>query len=409
MWLEISQRLRARWHYVSFFFLAEWPLAVAAFGVVLTFLTSGPTILSFALLLTVLSVTTTLISFSREIHGAVIRRSRFEFVKMSLPVADLKARYRNSMVRWVEVPHRGTFLVDDASSAILRERPVTLRLGERPYRLPRELKAFAPQAFRISSKGSIVFNGELMAMASDISLDGAAGGHPVATVRVTRYFDSLCSNELCTYKIIHTDTGDETNLYEREVCDPRTRTLRGFSESRLSNHIGVSTLAITTDECVVVCVQSRNNLPSKVLYAPSGSGTIPPSDCKSGDSLQDLLVRAMERELAEETGISGPDIQRTRVLGCGRWIERGAKPEYFGVTYLAISSRDIEDRRVKVSERLYTGSIRAFPVNLKTLKRNLLAGASVVNPSCPADFRYSGSVPLLVGLRFAALDFDQDG
>ncbi|MGW5689042.1 hypothetical protein [Nonomuraea sp. NPDC003754] len=320
-------------------------------------------------------------------------------------MADLKAHYHSKAVEWIELPHRGTILVDEVASSLLRKRPILLKLNERPYRLPRDLKAFATQAFRITSKGSIVFNGGLMAMASDITVGDAAGGHPAVIIRMARYFDSLCSNELCTYKIIRADTGVETNLYEKEVFDPRTLTLRSFAESRLSNHIGVSTVAVTTDGCIVVCVQGRNNLSSKVLYAPSGSGTILPNDYRGGDSLQGLVIRAMERELAEEVGVYGPDIQSTHILGFGRWVERGAKPEFFGVSLLSISSADVEDRYVKIAELLYTGSVRALPVNLATLKEDLLSGVSVASSSsCPEDIRNSGSVPLLAALRFVALE-----
>ncbi|SDG28571.1 hypothetical protein SAMN05421505_10340 [Sinosporangium album] len=115
----------------------------------------------------------------------------------------------------------------------------------------------------------------------------------------------------------------------------------------------------------------------------------------------------MERELAEETGVGGHDVRSTRVVGFGRWIERGAKPEFFGVSYLSISSRELADRYVKISERLYTGRVRALPVDFPALKRSLLAGASIAHSSsCPEDIRNSGSVPLLVGLRFAVLEWE---
>jgi 8-oxo-dGTP pyrophosphatase MutT (NUDIX family) len=72
--------------------------------------------------------------------------------------------------------------------------------------------------------------------------------------------------------------------------------------------------------------------------------------------LQDILKQGMERELREETGIRPDEITATRVTGFARWLERGAKPEFLGITELSASARDLERRRQLASdERIYTG------------------------------------------------------
>jgi hypothetical protein len=45
------------------------------------------------------------------------------------------------------------------------------------------------------------------------------------------------------------------------------------------------------------------------------------------------------------------------VLGFARWLERGAKPEFLGITQLPATAADIAERRRHLAsdERLYTG------------------------------------------------------
>jgi 8-oxo-dGTP pyrophosphatase MutT (NUDIX family) len=404
MWLEASRRIRARWHYVRFFFLSEWPAAIGITGLVIGFPAFGSAGFGLPFVVAVAGLFLGVFSFGREIQEIMIRRSRYQFVKvMTFPVAKLKTRYRNQGVKFIEIPNRGTVLLSDKINQVLQTQDIGIRMNERGYRLPRKLRAMAPQAFQLSGKNSVVFNGRLLSMAGDIKLGSTDS---TVTLRATRYFDSLCSNELGSYRVIHRDTNEEVSIYENEVCDPKTGRLRTFQDSRLSNHIGISTLAFTTDKKLVVCVQSRNNVPSKVLYAPSGSGTIPPKDYKQGDSLQGLLIRAMERELFEETGIRADDVEQTEVIGFGRWLERGAKPEFYGVTRLSITSREFEERQVKLSERLYTSQIKTSDVDLDGIRKHLLSGTQLVNSShCADDLRNSGSVPLLVGLHLAAMEY----
>jgi len=408
MWLEASRRIRARWHYVRFFFLSEWPAAIGMAGVIIGFPAFGSAGFGLSFFAAVAGLFLALLSFGREIQEIVIRRSRYQFVKvMTFPIAKLKVRYRNQGIKFIEIPNRGTVLISERVNKVLQEQLIDITLNDRPYRLPHTLRTLAPQAFQLSSKNSVVFNGRLLSMASDI-IHSQNSGRSAVTLRTTHYFDSLCSNELCSYKVIHRDTSEEWGIYEKEVCNPKTGKLRSFQDSRLSNHIGISTLAFTRDDKIVVCVQSRNNVPSKVLYAPSGSGTIPPGDYQQGDSLQRLLIRAMERELFEETGIQASDVEQTKVIGFGRWLERGAKPEFYGVTRLSITAREFEERHVKLSERLYTSQVKTSEIDLDGIRTSLLSGTSIVHSSyCEDDLRNSGSVPLLVGLHLAAVEYSQ--
>ncbi len=113
----------------------------------------------------------------------------------------------------------------------------------------------------------------------------------------------------------------------------------------------------------------------------------------------------MERELREETGLRHEEIQATRITGFARWLERGAKPEFFGITELNATAADLAERRHLASdERLYTGGTFTMPVDLPRLSQELKGGAEILAaPGLPARVKDDGSLPLLLALRAAAL------
>ena len=114
----------------------------------------------------------------------------------------------------------------------------------------------------------------------------------------------------------------------------------------------------------------------------------------------------MERELREETGIRQDEIRHTRVIGFARWLERGAKPEFLGITELSAKSADLAERRRHLAsdERLYTGGTLTMPVDLPQLGRELANGTDILDArSLPQRIRDDGSLPLLLALRAAAL------
>ena len=192
-----------------------------------------------------------------------------------------------------------------------------------------------------------------------------------------------------------------------ELVDPSGR-LVTLAASRLANNIGISTLAFTSDDRLLMVHQSQRNVASPRLLAPSGSGTLEPDDLIAAGAdapLQDLLVHGMERELCEETGIGIDDVLETRVVGFGRWLERGAKPEFFGITRLKILAKDAVAAKISAGEKVYTERVSAVFADLNRLRQELYDGQSIDQaPSCPQVIRDSGSLPLIVGLRAAALN-----
>jgi hypothetical protein len=306
---------------------------------------------------------------------------------------------------YLRVPNRGTMLVHQDADRVLQEGPLPVMADETPYQLPAELRDLAPIALHAVRADKVIFNDIHLGLRDDLLPASSGESRPLRLVE-TSYFDHVCSAELCQYTVIDRATNAETEIRRIELIDPGGR-LVTLAASRVASIIGVSTLAFTSDDLLLLVPQSKNNVASRRLYAPSGSGSLDPADWQAaGDSasLQDILVRGVERELCEETGISADDVDYTEVVGFGRWLERGAKPEFFAVTRLKIRAGEVEAAKISAAEKIYSHRVRPIFVDLDRLEQELAGGHPVHSaPSCPPDIRRTGSLPLIADLRAVAL------
>ncbi len=336
---------------------------------------------------------------------------------------------------YARIADRGTALVSDTVDQALARHGIAADLDGEPYRLPGPLEACAPPVLAACNAGRVVFNGDVVGMRGDplppapgapapagtaqagtaqagTAQAGTAQVSPVpvspARVRlhIARFFDAQCSNDLCTLRITHRGTGGEFDPRPPLLTGPDGR-LRTLTESELADAVGVSTLAMTADGAAVLVTQSRHNAASPRLLAPSGSGSLDPGDLGPGRTgiLQDILCRGMQRELCEETGIRPGEIRSTVVVGFARWLERGAKPEFFGLTELSATTGDLAGRLPRASgDRLYSGGTLTLRIDLDTLGRELADRAELLAaPRLPPRIREDGSLPLLLAVRAAAL------
>lgn len=306
---------------------------------------------------------------------------------------------------YLRVPNRGTMLVHRDADRVLQAGPVPVMADETPYQLPVELRDLAPIALHAVRAGKVIFNDIHLGLRDDLLPASSSESRPLRLVE-TSYFDHVCSAELCQYTVIDQVTNAETEIRRIELIDPGGR-LVTLAASRVSNIIGVSTLAFTSDDLLLMVPQSKNNVASQRLYAPSGSGSLDPADWQAagdGACLQDILIRGVERELCEETGISPDDVGQTQVVGFGRWLERGAKPEFFAVTRLKIRASDVKAAKVSAAEKIYSDRVRPVFVDLDRLEGELADGQPIHRAqSCPPDIRRTGSLPLIAGLQAVAL------
>jgi len=189
------------------------------------------------------------------------------------------------------------------------------------------------------SSGRQLFNNEnKWSLASELD-----PSRPTVMVHENGYFDSYCTNEACT-KIMRSTTGDVRSglsMFPIHYTSDGIAHLDDLEVAPVNNHVGVSTLAISADRYLKVHMQLIGWVNTgKIVATGSGSGDI--GDLDVG-SLRRTVICGMERELREEGLLrKGTSEANTEILGFFRWLSRGGKPEFIGITRLSMHGHDMQ-------------------------------------------------------------------
>ncbi|MER5393199.1 hypothetical protein [Saccharopolyspora sp. NPDC002686] len=401
---KLLRRTRSKADYTWFLAVREWPVLVSALGVLLGAVTILPS--AVGVVISVIALLLGSATFVRDLRNLRRRWSSHDFSLIAAPFPHEAfpppAAYPDA--EYCYLPNRGTALISDQIDDSLRKRRFTVRVADEPYRLPPLLRATAPHVLPIRARGRLLFNGPVVGMRTE-PLPGV--GEAEIQLHRARYFDFQCSNELCTMRITNRETGEDLDPRRRLLTDTSGRIVT-LAASVLSDVVGISTLAFTTDGLLLLVGQSDRNTASPLLQAPSGSGSLEPRDLTDADgeareTLADVLRAGMEREFCEETGVRPDAIAGTEMTGFARWMERGAKPEFFGLTELSVSSTEIRGTAPRGAERLYSSDVTFLEIDLAALGAELRTGTPILEaPSLPTVIREVGSLPLLLGIRAAA-------
>ncbi|SFS72216.1 hypothetical protein [Saccharopolyspora flava] len=361
-----------------------WPLSLVALGALLIAVVLLPTAAGIAAAVLVLVPGGVLLT--THLRGVRGRWAGHDFSPAETPFPHTEigvpAAYPDA--RYVPLAGRGTALLSDEIDHAVRERRFAVRLDERPYRPAPRLRATAPHLPALRSAENPLFNGPVVGLRTD-PLPGT--GDAEVRLHRARYFDFQCTNELCGLRIADRESGAVFDPHRELLTDAAGR-LRPLDTGELADVVGISTLAFTTDGLLVIVGDGD----------PSGSGSLEPRDLLTADGaprgeLGEVLRTGMERELREETGLARGSVAGTELTGFARWMERGAKPEFFGITRLSVSSASLHRDEVSFLE-----------VDLATLSRELRTGSPLLDaPSLPQPIREHGSLPLLLAVRAAAL------
>jgi hypothetical protein len=256
------------------------------------------------------------------LHDVDVRR--LEQAKLFNAEGYESKRFRGQ--RWINSP---------AVDLELRSKDVRVDKSADRYRLPDQAAAVRSYVMTSRMWGQSMFDGQLIRLASDLT---APLGDAPAALQLATYFDGECTNEMMDQVVERrSSVGSSTVAYDAKDLALDGQLLRDLRSSLCANVIGISTLGFTNDGRIVLPSQSDENARSKRQLAPSGSGSAEMArDVHAGDTLQDVVARAMARELIEECfeGSRHPPRVRTKVIGFARVVTRGGKPEFFGISYI---------------------------------------------------------------------------
>lgn len=181
------------------------------------------------------------------------------------------------------------------------------------------------------------------------------------------YYDSFLTNQVSGTTLLIKDK-KHTTITTEHIFPSRTdgegnRLLNSISSSQMNDHIGCSTICFTKDKKIIVLVQGSSTQFSRDLLIPTGSGSCDTADIQSRN-LQKTVIKTMKRELTEETIADKSldnGLNRTMILGFYRWVTRGGKPEFTGITRLSGTSDQY--RPDPKGARTEKSAVLKFPVD----------------------------------------------
>ena len=236
---------------------------------------------------------------------------------------------------------------DDINVKLIEGEVININNLKYKFRLADEIKQYVPCVLKRSFMSEkVIFNGKLVRMASELCLDSDS-----VSVQDVRYFDGQCSNEI-VYKKIKSNCSLGLPFSGECLLYDDANVLYDLGYSSCAKYIGASTLVITKDNYIVIGKQDLFSKSNAGRYAPSGSGSVNYKDLKSSKDFNSLIINAMEREFCEESHycLDKKDKMTSVIIGYARLLERGGKPDFFGISFIDEYSYNLENE-VKQLER----------------------------------------------------------
>ncbi len=406
----LLRRLHSRLDYLRFVYRGElsWIVALALFALTLP-ISSLPAeiVLAGALLggaAALFGLVRTGVAILREWRRAKLVDLGLEAVREVAPQWE-SAGSSSAMVRHAAPADLTAFWWDREVNRSLWQHShrfaiVVGRLGAGRYHLPTRLQDIAGRALRygkVSGKTRrenrslpIRFNGRLLRLATEPTVAAIEQGE-LEFERVS-YFDGECSNELWTAGEVAGGKPEDRSVVHHYACDRAGRML-ALENARVANIVGISVLAITSDDHAVLVRQSTGNSIAPGAWAASGSGSLEQRDLLTASSAghgkddavsrrfnaATLILDGMLRELREESLLRPDEIDRgsARITAYWRWAQRAMKPEFSGIVRVNVTGAELAARRHRGTERAFSASVAAFP--LQTVLDRLASGASPVD------------------------------
>lgn len=322
-----------------FLFGFRWGYLVGFFclmlGIVATII--EPPASTFGLIIVFISTLLGLVLFVRD--SKEIKRVETDFYEVSVNPVLLKSLQRSDKYDKYEFIDFREYraLYSHEVNRFFAVKTLDFELEPKEFHIDSVARSIAPFALRTAFKsGAVLFNSPKVRMKSDLTVKEIKSGGKVL-LQQTDYFSSLCTNEMSCREVW--SRSSKGRLFDGLSFMSNNGIILDFQESKCSNHIGVSTLAFTSDGKMVITIQSAESAQNANLLVPSGSGSADLNDLKQQlKSFQTFIARAMERELLEECGLVNDvgGLVKTHLIGFARLLNRGGKPEFFGVSFLNV-------------------------------------------------------------------------
>nr|WP_300184896.1 DUF308 domain-containing protein [uncultured Agathobaculum sp.] len=245
----------------------------------------------------------------------------------------------------------------DKEDDFIQENPVEVDIDKKRYRrVIKNILKYVDHPSDILKKnykssclnGSAFFNEEKLCLVNDFFSEKRR-----VCCAKGDYYSGYLTNRIWLGRVENNVTNCSKDVLNKSMKPIRDGVLKDLGDTCLNNQIGGSTLAITSDNYLVVGHQNRRVQVNAGKMNSSGSGSADWADYHKGDSLQDCVRRTMERELCEEICVSNNDIVKTFVLGYFRWLDMGGQPQFVGVTKLNCPISKIDLNVEEIGQRVH--------------------------------------------------------
>jgi len=231
-----------------------------------------------------------------------------------------------------------------------------------PYVWPEELRLAARLAR--SNMSPLAVNEHKLGLRTEIDSAFVAGAAPAVLQRTCYFFDRTTNDVLS--KTVHSRSRGYRVWRGRDHFISDDERLIRLERAAASNQLGGSTILVDQSRNVYLTRQASTSAESPGLLAPTGSGSFDLASYQSrvakrpNLSFQEFCRVEIERELFEETDLRFRELElRTFLIGFGRYLYRGGKPEIFAASALR---RDAVQMKVSPSERLWTAGHIVLPL-----------------------------------------------
>lgn len=265
---------------------------------------------------------------------------------LSKPIVQPGEKEKEAGFVPIEIPGNRTDLIyaSEKLNRYIQTTPLLINLSETKSRHIKEyiqvhreilLQYFNHYFFHSLHSNRQFTNDKKLCLSRDIGLNSSHVG-----CHAGGYYDSFVTNQVSGTTLIIKDKVHTTitteHIFPSHEDGNGNRYLYDVSSSQMNDHLGCSTIGFTSDNYLLIWVQGSQTQFNHDMLIPTGSGSANISDIR-GHNLQKTVVRAMERELMEETQADKSlknSLNRTLILGFYRWVTRGGKPEFSGITKL---------------------------------------------------------------------------
>jgi hypothetical protein len=206
-------------------------------------------------------------------------------------------------------------------------------------------------------KSIVLFNGKKIRLATEPMFHN--GSSLMATeIQPTRYFDTMVTND-SLFRRVMSRQAQSAVFTGNGFCFP-DHMIPACEQSACANQVGASTIAVTSDDYLVIVEQGRRSNVAESKLASSGSGSADWKDVGDLTDLQQLVKRFAERELVEECGLPSDGVAWLGIIGYGRLLRRGGLPQFFCLAGLKYPRDKIHVTR---SERGLTDNYRFIDIH----------------------------------------------